>query len=168
MKKSTVYLDTSIISANWYEAADVAMLARRLRTREWWELERAHFAIWVTGFGEAELGAGMFPRQSDCLKMQRRLHYLPVTTLVRDLINQIVRQKIVPADKAGDAAHLACATAHDIDFLLTWNYAHMANPVVQARFDRMCATIGLVAPMMVSPESIPQVRLGQSIRRVHE
>ncbi len=38
MKKPTVYLDTSIISAFWYEGPDVAMLARRLHTREWWDL----------------------------------------------------------------------------------------------------------------------------------
>ena len=58
-----------------------------------------------------------------------------------------------------------CAAAHGIDFLLTWNYAHMANPVSQARFDTLCEAEGLVAPFMVSPESIPQVRFGQSIRR---
>jgi hypothetical protein len=52
-----------------------------------------------------------------------------------------------------------------MDFLLIWNYAHMANPIVQANFEKLCGDLGLVAPLMVSPESIPQVRFGQSIRR---
>jgi len=165
MKKPTVYLDTTMISAYWYEGADVAMLARRLHTWEWWELERAHFAIWTSAFGEAELGAGTFPRQLDCLKMVRRLRFLPVTAAARELTDEIMRRKLVPPNKTGDAAHLAIAAAHNIDFLLTWNYAHMANPVIQARFDTLCGAKGLVAPFMVSPESIPQVRFGQSIRR---
>ena len=76
-----------------------------------------------------------------------------------------MRRKLVPPNKTGDAAHLAIAAAHRMDFLLTWNYAHMANPIVQTRFDAMCAAAGLVAPLLVSPESIPQVRFGQSIRR---
>jgi hypothetical protein len=41
----------------------------------------------------------------------------------------------------------------------------MANPVVQARLDKLFEAWELPAPLMVSPESIPQVRVGQSIRR---
>ena len=164
-KKPTVYLDTSIISAYWFEGADVAMLARRLHTREWWELEKPHFALWTSAFGEAELRAGAFARQPDCLKMVQRLRYLSVTVAVPQLIEEIMRRKLVPPNKTGDAAHLAIAAADSIDFLLTWNYAHMANPIVQARFDTLCAAKGLVAPLLVSPESMPQVRFGQSIRR---
>lgn len=52
-----------------------------------------------------------------------------------------------------------------IDFLLTWNYAHMANPMVQARLDELCRKQDILPPLMVSPESIPQVRFGQSIQR---
>lgn len=165
MKQPTVYLETSAISAFWYEGADVAMLARRLHTREWWEAERRHFDLWSSAFTEAELQAGVFPRQAECLKKVRRLRYLPVKATVRNLLEELVRLKVVPPHKEADAAHLAMAAVHEIDYLLTWNYAHMANPVVQAQFDKLCAAAGLVAPLMVSPESIPQVRFGQSIRR---
>jgi len=50
---------------------------------------------------------------------------------------------------------------------LTWNYADMANRIVQSRLEELCAELNLVAPLLVSPESIPQVHLGQSIRRKH-
>ena len=165
MKKPTVYLDTSVISAFWYEGADIAMMARRLHTREWWELERRHFTVWTSEFSEAELSDGILARQRDCLKMIRRIRYLSVTTAVRDLMDAIVQGKLVPPNKAGDAAHLAISAAHGVDYVLTWNYAHMANPVVQARFDKLCAMEGLAAPVLVSPESIPQARFGQAIRR---
>lgn len=165
MKKPSVYLDTSIVSALWYEGADVAMLARRLRTSEWWDLERRHFAVCASAFGEAELRAGSFPRQAECLRMVRRLRFLSVTAAVRKVVDEILRHGLVPPNKAADAAHLAISAVHGIDYLLTWNYAHMANPVVQARLEKLCETLKLVAPFMVSPESIPQVRLGQAIRR---
>ena len=29
------------------------------------------------------------------------------------------------------------ATVHDVDYLLTWNYAHLANPVVQERLGKV-------------------------------
>jgi hypothetical protein len=165
MKKPTIYLDTSFISAHWYDGADIAMMARRLHSREWWDTERRHFITWTSAFSEAELRAGKFARQRECLKMVRRIRYLTITTAVRELIEEIVRRKLVPPNKTGDAVHLAISAAHGIDYLLTWNYAHMANPIVQAAFDRLCAAVGLVAPLLVSPESIPQVRFGQSPRR---
>jgi hypothetical protein len=164
-KKPTVYLDTSFISAFWYEGADVAMLARRLRTREWWDLERRPFTVWVSAFSETELASGTFPRQADCLRMVRPLRYLPVTAPVRELLEALVARAVVPPTKAADAAHLAISTVHGIDYLLTWNYAHMANPIAQARLEDLCDELELVAPLMVSPETIPQRRLGQSIRR---
>jgi len=165
MKKPSVYLDTSVISAFWYDGTDIAMMARRLHTREWWDIERRHYTVWTSAFCEAELKAGTFIRQRDCLKMVRRLRYLPVITAARDLIEAILRYKVVPANKAVDAAHLAIAAIHGMDYLLTWNYAHMANPAVQAQFEKQCRAKDLVAPLMVSPESIPQVRFGQAIRR---
>jgi len=58
MKKPSVYLDTSIISAFWYEGADVTMLARRMKTREWWDAERRHFILTCSAIAEAELRAG--------------------------------------------------------------------------------------------------------------
>ncbi len=164
MMRPTVYFDTSVLSAFWYEGADVAMLARRLHTREWWEVERRHFALWGSAFTEAELQAGVFARQADCLKMHRRRRYLPVTAAVRDLVEVIVQRKVVPPTKVVEA-HLGITAAHGIDYLLTWNYAYMANPVVQARLDELCEAAELAGPLMVSPESIPQVRFGQSIRR---
>lgn len=62
MNKPTVYLDTSIIAAYWYEGGDVAMLAARLHTREWWELERQRFAVWTSTVAEDEVRAGKYPR----------------------------------------------------------------------------------------------------------
>ena len=165
MKKPSVYLDTSIISAYWYEGTDVGMQVRRMRTREWWDLERRHFEIWASDFTESELQEGVFRRQSECLKMVRRLRYLPATREVYILIEDIMRLGLVPANKRGDAAHLATSAMRNIDYLLTWNYTHMANPITQARLEKLCEQMQVVAPWMVSPEQIPQVRFGKSIWR---
>ena len=165
MQKPSVYIDTSIVSAFWYEGSDVAALARRLRTREWWDLERRHFEVWTSAFTEQELRRGVFPRQDDCLAMARRLRYLHPTAHAYRMAEELIKRGAVPSAKPVDAGHVATSTVHSIDFLLTWNYAHMANPVVQARLEKLCGEWKLVPPLMVSPESIPQVRFGQSIRR---
>ena len=145
--------------------ADVSLLSRRLHTREWWKLERQHFIVWASAFVEAELQAGTFARQDECVRMARRLRYLSINVDVTALMNRLLEQGVVPINKRGDAGHLAVSAVHDVNDLSTWNSAHMANPSSQARLEAICERAGLVAPLMVSPESIPQVRFGQTIRR---
>jgi hypothetical protein len=161
MKKPNIYFDTSVISAFWYEGGDVAMLARRLRTREWWEFERGHFHSRASEFCEA----GIFPRQPECLKMVRRIRYLRVTSAVHALADAILANRLVPNNKIADAGHLAISAVHGVDYLLTWNYSHMANPIVQSKFDALCDEMNLNSSLLVSPESVPQIRFGQSILR---
>jgi len=165
MHKPTVYLDTTIISAYLYDGGDVASQARRLKTREWWDRERKHFSVWASGVTEQELRAGEFRRQDDCLTTVRRLRYLATTRDCQVLKDALLDEGVVPATKPLDALHMAIATAHGMDYLLTWNYAHLANPVAQRRLETLCAMRSLRAPLLVSPESIPSVRMGQDIRR---
>jgi hypothetical protein len=164
-KKPTAYLDTTIPSAYWYVGRNVLAEGRRLLTRQWWETERKHFALLVSSVTEAELQEGEFPRQADCLKMVRRLGYVPITKAAERFAGQLLDLQIVPANKPRDALQLAMATVHDLDYLLTWNYAHLANPVVQERLAKVCEKSELRCPVLVSPETIPQVRWGQTIRR---
>jgi hypothetical protein len=163
--KPTVYLDTTIPSAYWYQGANILALARRLLTRQWWETERGHFTLLVSSVTETELQEGDFPRQAECLKMVRRLRYVPIRKAAERLADQLLELKIVPAGKPRDALQLAVATDHEVDYLLTWNYAHLANPVVQERLTKVCQKSKRQCPMLVSPETIPQVRWGQTIRR---
>lgn len=164
-KKPNIYVDTSIISAYWYRGKNVLSVGRRLLTREWWNTERKHFTLLATSVTEDELGAGRFPRQKECLRMVRKLRYLPVTGAAEELAELLLVSQIVPENKPGDALQLSLAAVHEIDYLLTWNYAHLANPVVQERLEVVCRNRKSRHPLLVSPETIPRVSLGQSIRR---
>lgn len=165
MRKPSVYLDTTIPSAYWYEGGDVLALGRRIVTRDWWEAESSHFQLTVSSVTEDELRAGSFRRQEDCLRMVRRLNYLPIHRSIREFAMALVDSRIVPATKPGDALQIAIATAHAMDYLLTWNYAHLANPIAQAKLVELCRRRSQAVPLMVSPETIPRVLLGQSVRR---
>lgn len=165
MAKPTVYLDTNIISSFWYSGKDVTALARRLTTRAWWQRERKHFSIWVSTATEDELAAGKFRRQAECLRFVRRLPYLTISGAIRGCAQELVKRGVVPVEKPGDALQMAACAVHGIDYLLSWNYAHLVNPVAQAQLARVCRQLSLRAPLLVSPESIPQASLGQNLRR---
>ena len=165
MSSPSVYLDTSFISALWYEGNDVSVLARRFHSREWWDHEREHFRVVTSVATEQELTAGHFPRQSECLRTVRRLNYIPPTKLVREFAQRCLDTGLVPAGKGVDAIQLGLCVVHSVDYLLSWNYAHLANPVVQQKLNDLCNRAKLRTPWLVSPETIPQIRLGNTIRR---
>jgi hypothetical protein len=52
-----------------------------------------------------------------------------------------------------------------MDYLLSWNYAHLVNPVAQKQLEIVCQEHGLRAPLLVSPESIPKASWSQTVRR---
>jgi len=128
-------------------------------------MERQHFSIYVSVTTINELRAGRYRGQSDCLKMVRALPHLPMTREARHVLEELLEFRLIPETKASDALQMAVSAAHEVDYLLTWNYAHLANPIAQERLEAICGKLDLRAPLLVSPETIPQVRFGQDIRR---
>jgi hypothetical protein len=56
---------------------------------------------------------------------------LVIDRTVDDLVDELLALRIVPETKPGDAVQMAVAAAHEMDYLLSWNYAHLANPIAQ-------------------------------------
>ena len=57
----------------------------------------------------------------------------------------------MPADIGGDALHLALASYHECDFLLTWNCRHLANANKFGHVRRINTLLGLHIPALVTP-----------------
>jgi hypothetical protein len=165
MKKPTIYLDTNIVSALLYDGTEIGTISRRIVTRDWWDSEQPHFSVWASSLTELELAQGVYRAQPDCLRFVRRLKYVPITKEIRSLAAELLSAGIIPDSKPGDALQLALAAGHQFDYLLTWNYAHLANPVTQAKLERLLLKSQWHSPLLVSPESIPQLRFNQMIRR---
>lgn len=143
----------------------MSALHQHMLTKQWWETERTEFVICASAFTEQELTSGEYPGQREAVKLVRRLRYIPFTSAVRRCAERLLEDHVVPETKAGDATQLAFATIHNIDYLLTWNYAHLVNVHVQRKLTALCLANQWREPILVSPETIPRVALGQTIRR---
>ncbi len=164
-KKPTIYLDTNIPSVLHYRGTSVATIHQQMVTREWWETERKWFQVLASVFTEGELRQGQFAGQDRAIRLVRRLRYLPFAAAVRECAETYLDHRLIPKEYPGDAVQLAFATVHRVDYLLTWNYAHLANLDTQRRLRAVNSRFGWHTPYLVSPETVPRVGLGQSIRR---
>lgn len=136
--KSKVYLETTIISyLTALPSRDIVQAAHQQITREWWE-RRDRFDLFVSEAVREEAARG------DAEAAARRLAALeavPVLALgleVSDLAERFLRMRVMSARAAVDAVHIAAAVIHGMDYLLTWNCAHIANAAVRSKIEKAC------------------------------
>ena len=60
----------------------------------------------------------------------------------------------MPQNPVGDALHLALASYHKCDYLLTWNCKHLANPNKFQRIRLVNTSLGLYIPALVTPNQL--------------
>ncbi len=65
----------------------------------------------------------------------------------------LVRERVMPAPAVGgDALHVAYCLVHRVDYLLTWNQRHLANPNKRTHLAVICARLNLLMPQIVTPD----------------
>ncbi len=63
-------------------------------------------------------------------------------------------QSGVIAATAAHAAHIAVSAVHGVDFLLTWNCAHIANAQIVKKVQSICLQQGFPCPLICTPEEL--------------
>ncbi|MBF0245135.1 MAG: type II toxin-antitoxin system VapC family toxin [Planctomycetes bacterium] len=147
----TVYIETSIPSFYHEARIEPEMVARRNWTRHWWRTCADKFHL-VTSVGViAELQEGKYATQSRAVALVSGLPRLEVVDDIADIIEVYVANKLMPNERLGDALHLALASFHKCDFLLTWNCRHIANANKFAHIRTINTRLGLFIPALVTP-----------------
>jgi hypothetical protein len=80
------------------------------------------------------------------------LPLLDIDEDVTGVAEVLVREYVMPAPTVGDAVHVAACAVHDVEYLLSWNVRHLANPNKAAHLQRVCRRLGLIPPQIITPE----------------
>lgn len=151
MIRPRVYVETTIPSFYHEVRTESEMVARREWTREWWNDHRNDYDIFASEAVIDELENGTFPQKDDALALIQGVPLLDIEDAIGDIVESYIQHQLMPADPAGDALHLALASFHRCDFLLTWNCRHLANANKFAHIRRVNAILGLFVPSLVTP-----------------
>src|SRR5215210_1488193 len=150
MAKPRVYVETTIPSFYYEERTAPDIVARREWTRRWWSDAAARYELVTSEAVLDELTNGPPGRSEDWLGLIRDLPLLPVEPAVAEVVQAYIRHHLMPA-APGDALHLALASFHKCDFLVTWNCRHLANANKFSHIRRVNALLGLFVPALVTP-----------------
>ncbi|NCO43342.1 MAG: hypothetical protein COZ06_05780 [Armatimonadetes bacterium CG_4_10_14_3_um_filter_66_18] len=149
--KPSVYVETSLFSFYHDQRDAPVVIAMREWTRQWWDGPRKHYDCATSAAVLAELDAGTLPHRDDALTLARELPALPVEDETTEVVEVCVKHRVMPRDPLGDALHLALASVHKFDYLLTWNCQHLANANKFAHIRRVNSLLGLHVPELVTP-----------------
>ena len=160
MPKPTVYIETTVVSLlTARPTREVVQVAWQQITGEWWKKRRKEFDLFISEGVVVEAQAGDAAAAKRRLTVLQGLPELDITPEVERLAARLATALALPPKKRMDALHIAVCAFHGIDFLLTWNCTHLANPVLEAEARRICAEAGHECPMICTPHQLLEMEL---------
>ena len=159
LAKPKLYLETTIPSYFVSKPSrDLRLAADQEQTIEWWEEHRGRFEIFVSAVVLREVSKGN-PEMSQ--KRVDVLSGIPLLSPTGESEQLTIRllEEVVPANAADDAVHIAIATVHGIDFLLTWNCKNINNRYTTRKIEECCQKMGFTCPVIATPTELMEIEL---------
>ncbi len=151
----TVYIETSVVSYLTARATGNLMAAAwQTATVEWWDTQSPRFALCTSALTIEEAGRGNEEAASRRLRALNAVSILPYTDAVEELVDSLIREKAMPENARNDAIHIAVATVHGIDYLLTWNFRHIANVESRSIIRALCERRGYRGREICTPSEV--------------
>ena len=146
--KLSLYLETSVVGAY----LDNGEPFRRDLTIRWWEHELKEYDVFSSLLVRREIERIAEPHRTGYLKIIKPLKDLDLTEEVAILAEGYIERGIFHRKYIADAVHVALASFHKVDYLVTWNFGHIANVRKQARIRLFNTAAGFFSPVIVTPE----------------
>ena len=150
-----VYVETSVISYRTSRLnRDLIVAANQQITQDWWEVHRPQFDLYISQLVIQEASYG------DADAIERRLQVLsdiPLLKLTEETVmvaEKLVEKGAIPKKVVEDALHIAVATINGMDYLLTWNFKHIANAAMRSKIETVCRDAGYEPPVICSPQEL--------------
>ena len=152
-EKYRIYIDATIPSYLVSNPSRVAKTAERQRiTREFWQDARFEFIL--SDYVVEEISIGNREQAENRQQVVEGLTVVVATSLELDFARLLVAEKALPHNAFTDAVHVAVAATHNLLYLATWNFAHLANPHTKPRIEQTCRDAGYAPPHIETPEAI--------------
>jgi predicted nucleic acid-binding protein len=126
MKVPRIYLETTIF--NFYFADD-APERKRDTLKLFEEIKAGKYEPFTSIFVLDEIKEAPEPKRSQMSDLITKYNVLnlPANNEVERLAEIYVREGIIPAKYETDALHIAAATVHGLDFIVSYNFKHIVK-----------------------------------------
>ena len=141
-----IYIETTIPSAYYTLRTDAESLDRQKLTRQWWNEYANLFTLTSSTAVIDELKEGSRQVTLERLALLDSVEMFNPTVESVEISQIYIEKLIMPQKQGGDALHLAIASFHQVDAILTWNCMPLANPNKFDFIARINRELGLTIP----------------------
>lgn len=154
MSNATVYIETTVIGhVAARQQPDIVVAARQLSSRRWWGI-RDRYRLVVSQIVVDECSAGDTTAASERLELINNIPILAVSADAQSIADDLIANYGIPASEPRDALHISIAAVNGIQYLVTWNFRHIANAETRSIIERVCRQNGYVPPLICSPDEL--------------
>jgi predicted nucleic acid-binding protein len=160
LSRPRVYLETSFISylaaaRQQRHSSDVNTAHRQLTSLRWWTQHRGQFELFISEVVSKESATGHPEAVRNRLQLLAFAQILPEVSEIMELAKRLVEPiGPLPRKADADATHIAFASVYECDYLLTWNFKHIANALLQPALYRIVQSYGYQPPILCTPEQL--------------
>jgi hypothetical protein len=134
--------------------SDLLAAAWQKITSDWWDTQSDRFNLYTSSVVVEEAGRGNPDAVSRRLNALSGIPLLAITEAVIALSKAFIQEGALPSKALGDSLHIALATVHGMDYLLTWNCRHIDNAEMKPVVRTVCANHGYVCPEICTPQEL--------------
>jgi hypothetical protein len=151
----SVYIETTVVSyLTAWPSRDLVRAAQQRLTQEWWVRKRPHFELYTSELVLLESAAGDAAAAATRLSALDGIPVLAVTDAATAIADSLLAAGAIPTAASRDALHVGICAANGIDFLLTWNFRHLANAAMRDKIDEACELAGHRPPVICAPDAL--------------
>ncbi len=155
--KETVYVETTVISyLTAWPSRDLVRAGQQQITRDWWAQDAPAFMLLTSELVIIEASAGDPAAAADRLKVLAPLPRLQINQQAVELADRLIDAGAIPSIADRDALHVAVCATNGVQFLLTWNFKHLANANLRDMIVEVCEEAGYAAPIICTPEELTE------------
>jgi predicted nucleic acid-binding protein len=155
LMKPYVYIETSIIS--YYTARpsrDLIVAGHQQITQEWWSRQLPLINPYISTVVLEEISRGDQLAAKTRLQVVEGFASLAITPEVIELARVYFDALSLPNKARLDALHLALGVHHGMEYILSWNFTHIAGAKPRAIIQGVNYRMGIVTPVICTPEEL--------------
>ena len=150
--KPKVYIEPTVISHLVARPSNDPILASWQRaSQQLWEDYADRFEFVTSPIVRAEIQRGDSTAAQQRLEVVSSLTVLELLPEVDVLVQKLLDTGAVPWNAEPDAQHIAIATVHGIEYLVSWNHKHIVNEHKREHINQVCQATGFQPTTICTP-----------------
>jgi len=153
--KSRLYIESSVIS--YYASRpsrDLIVAGHQQITQQWWDQQLSGYDPYISEVVREEISRGDATAVALRLQAVKGFALLVVTPEVTRLARKYYAALDLPDKARLDALHLALAVQHGMDYLVSWNFAHIVGARPRGIIQRINYRMQMETPILCTPEEL--------------